>query len=311
MRIGFVGDRGHSAVLKRITQDHDVKTEIRIFNPKRLSDDLYSETFSSLMDECDAVMIASPNDTHSAYLSQILESEYSGYVLCEKLPVSLVEDLKILERMNHEKTFYNFNLRHGILGSEIRSLIQCGDLGSPIHFSAELTHGLAFKKSSVNSWRFSGSGREILNTVGSHLLDFCAWSLDDSPSNVSAVWSSFSPLEKIDTVTIQGELSSGASINLISSYASCFSFAMRVILTDGRIEFDGNEIRVYGPRDTFDSSGLFTNPKQTQMIMIHDPFGESLRTSVFKFLNTVKSNGSFEEKDHRLSISTNSAILEC
>jgi hypothetical protein len=63
--------------------------------------------------------------------------------------------------------------------------------------------------------------------------------------------------------------------------------------------YDGNESRLYYPRDTFDNSGRFTAPPLVKHEKIELPlvWKESLLNSVNAFLDVVRSSAKFDSID--------------
>ncbi len=91
-------------------------------------------------------------------------------------------------------------------------------------------------------------------------------------------------------------MNSDMCVNLFHSYAGPYFTRFMLIGTDGYWEYDGNEARLYYPRDTFDNSGRFTTPPLVKQEKLKYPhvFKESLLNSVNAFLDIVRSSGMFD-----------------
>ena len=89
--------------------------EYKNFKKKKISFEIYKPKNKSSLDaefynrikKFDIFFITSPNTTHFKYLHNLSEK----YIFCEKPPVSKLEDLNKLRKMNTGKIYFNFNLR--------------------------------------------------------------------------------------------------------------------------------------------------------------------------------------------------------
>jgi predicted dehydrogenase len=297
--VGMVGIRNHAQRLRSLLE---CIVDVRwLYHPHRVIDDpRYTPDFQKLR-ECDAIVIASPNDTHVSYLRSL--HDFDGYVLCEKPAATTMHEIHALEDLlgpPPERLMFNFPYRHAKFTKTLsRSLDR---LGTVIGISITVGHGLAFKPEYAGSWRADASRHPqgVIETVGIHFIDL-ALSLFEKPcsmiknmsSNVSRVGSS------ADTARIVFEVNH-ATVSIFVSYAMPFVFEVDVIGTDGRFTLRDGEMRLRAPRETFDERGFFIQPP----IVCREPcepeheYEEALRASVTQFIETVDARKSFPLIDY-------------
>ncbi len=175
-------------------------------------------------DEIDAVIIATPNETHFEITMAALDRGLP--VLCEKpLGMDVAEARKMAAAAVERNaiTMVPFTYRNMPTNQYIKQLIDDGYVGQPYHLSMRYFAGYA--RDGGYAWRFdeekAGSG--ILGDLGSHWLDMARWFLGEV-SEVSAYrsffvdrdarpdGSSYTPVE--DSAVISARFVSGASATL-------------------------------------------------------------------------------------------------
>ena len=136
MKISIIGYRNHSLRLKKLL--------ITEFNIEPIMWNHNTDEFSDLIGS-DAIIIASPQDTHVEYIQKILSESRESYIFCEKPPTTYSSELEYLNDLSYsqkEKIFFNFNYRF----SELAKFVRSNDLGQPLHFNFISSHGLALKE---------------------------------------------------------------------------------------------------------------------------------------------------------------------
>jgi levoglucosan dehydrogenase len=135
-----------------------------------------TNTAELLDHELDAVIIATPNDSHEELALAALDRQL--HVLCEK-PLSLTSEsasrMAARARETGATTMVPFTYRYMPTNRFVKRLIDDGYLGRPFHLNLRYFTGYA--REHGYNWRFdtgqAGSG--VLGDLGSHWLDLAEW----------------------------------------------------------------------------------------------------------------------------------------
>jgi predicted dehydrogenase len=314
LNVGVIGYRNHAERLIEIIDQSNLGVVKTVFHPSERPDKPYiTNNFDELLKQ-DAVVIASPNATHYEYLVR-LANDFEGYVLCEKPPVSSIEQLEALT-LDPGRFLFNFNYRYSRLTRIISESIEDGRLGVPVHMNAIMCQGLAFKEGYADSWR-ADAGQHmhgVTETKAIHYVDMARVLFGNiakyeySPSRVSGHGTAF------DTCHLAIAHDSGVTTSLFMSYAAPLVTQVTVVGTNGVIEFHDNSITISTPRDTFDKRGFFATPPKTTLKDYQgeraDMYYESLENSVTHFLSHCRTNKPFATSEFHASLETNRFILE-
>jgi predicted dehydrogenase len=143
--------------------------------------DAYND-WSTMLDsgDIDAVIVASPNETH--YEISMAALDRGLPVLCEKpLGMNVAEAHKMADAAHQHGaiTMVPFTYRFMPTNQFVKQLITDGYVGRPYHLSMRYFAGYA--RDGAYAWRFdeekAGSG--ILGDLGSHWLDMARWFLGE------------------------------------------------------------------------------------------------------------------------------------
>ena len=158
MKFSIIGYKNHSLRLKNILNDFGYNNIIN-FN--------YHTDKISIIEDSDVFFIATPNDTHVDWIKKL--GNYNKYIFCEKPPATNENDLDEIQDYRG-KLFFNFNYRFSYLSKIINNYNNNGELGSPIYINCLSTHGLAFKDSFKDNWRFNNKSlfSSIVGNLGIH-----------------------------------------------------------------------------------------------------------------------------------------------
>ena len=184
------------------------------------------DDWSTLLDsgEVDAVIVASPNETHYPITMAALDRGLP--VLCEKplgMNVAEADEMADAARRSGLTTMVPFTYRFMPTNQFVRQLIAEGYLGQPYHLSMRYFTGYA--RDGAYAWRFdeSRAGSGILGDLGSHWLDMARWLLGEVTA-VSAQSDRFIPRQPRpdgtpytqveDSAVILARFESGASATL-------------------------------------------------------------------------------------------------
>ncbi len=130
--------------------------------------------------EIDAVVIATPNETHYEITMAALNHDMP--VLCEKpLGLNVAEANKMAEVAAERDaiTMVPFTYRFMPTNQFVKQLIVDGYVGQPYHLSMRYFAGYA--RDGAYAWRFdeAKAGSGILGDLGSHWLDMARWFLGE------------------------------------------------------------------------------------------------------------------------------------
>ncbi|WP_320130640.1 Gfo/Idh/MocA family oxidoreductase [uncultured Sphaerochaeta sp.] len=142
-------------------------------NPHR-----YKDPYALILDKCvDAVVIASPDNTHAEFVLSCLEE--GKPVFCEKpLATNLQDGLRIIEKevsLGRKLVSLGFNRRFDPWHCDVRKECQSGNLGKPL-----LWKGVHRNASAM----YANSGAFILNNSAGHDVDSARWILDSEVQQV-------------------------------------------------------------------------------------------------------------------------------
>lgn len=162
---------------REIGRTHDVATRWAI--PSAYTD--WATMFAS--GEIDAVIVASPNETHYDITMAALERGLA--VLCEKplgLNVGEAQRMADTARERGAITMVPFTYRFMPTNRFVKQLIIEGYVGRPYHLSMRYFAG--YGRDGAYAWRFdeARAGSGILGDLGSHWLDMAGWFLGEVTS---------------------------------------------------------------------------------------------------------------------------------
>jgi predicted dehydrogenase len=314
LNIGLIGYQNHAARLLELVNQSTLAKVRHVYHPiKELALPGATRELVDLF-ACDAIFIASPNDTHFGYL-QYLSENYSGYIFCEKPPLSSLQELDEYSG-NSKRVFFNFNYRFSRIRDAVTESIENGELGQPIHMFVSMSQGLAYKDSYPGSWRADATRHRhgVTETKSIHFIDMAIFLFGDlsdynyTPSNIAKTGSAY------DTSFINLHFRSGPIVTLLMSYATPLTSEMRVVGTNGVIEYKDDVLKIYSPRDTFDERGFFASPPEKIIFgyanTAKDLYEESLERSVDYFMQICADGMDFPANLHQASLDTNRLVLE-
>jgi len=314
--VGVIGYKNHAYKLISILDNFSNCNVKFIYHPtKNLTDKRFTDDFSKLL-ICDAIFIASPNQTHFEYLKKLI-STYTGHIFCEKPPVTSIKDINFLQNISKEnksKIYFNFNYRFSNLANILKTNMNSEQLGKIIQINIISTHGLAFKNEYEKSWRADGkiNKHTILETVSIHYVDLFTSLFGEIkttkyfPSLVSEHGTSF------DTSNLMIKYSNGINLSILNSYASPYLEDFLILGSNGYIRIINDELIIYSPRDTYDKNKFFTTPPiyEKQSFSTTLDYENSLSESIKLFISKIKNHENFDIKDYDLSLQSNKIILE-
>lgn len=313
-KISIIGYRNQALKLRTIVKQKNCTIDW-IYHPTKSEFENSTNELKNIYDS-DAIIIASPNETHYNYIEKILEN-YSGYIFCEKPPVTTNEELIQLQnisKVNKQRIFFNFNLRFGDINNGIENALREGHIGEIIDINIISSKGYAFKEEYQNSWRSNGKKNlhNILDSVTIHFIDLLNIFLkevleyDYQPKLISMRGTAF------DTIKLNLKYEKEISVSILNSYAAPFYNELTIVGTNGILTFSNNKMIILSPRNTFDEKGFFKIPPErvSKPFNFEQEFSKSTENIIDYFLQVVNKKGSFNTKYFDASVKTTKMILD-
>ncbi|HWQ95841.1 MAG TPA: Gfo/Idh/MocA family oxidoreductase [Candidatus Methylomirabilis sp.] len=317
LTISIVGKSGHAGHLIDILKRKEGIDLEFVYYPKRCDDSNLPVTsnFNDLLGS-EAIIIASPTDTHAYYLNQL--KSYEGYILVEKPIFSSEEETEEFRKWpihKKEKIKVNYNFRYSRITKVIEEICSAQSFGEPIAFYIHTSHGLAYKENYLKSWR-SRPERSfgVVELVGSHFINLSMYLFGEIlNSNIRTlnIYKNIQIDTSPDTTIINLEMEKGIIVNLFHSYAGPKFNKILLIGTNGFLDYDGKTIKFYSPRDSFDQKGRFDNPPLVFSIeQKHEAiWQESLEESLDHFIEVARTKNKFQMKELEQSLDTMKPIF--
>ena len=302
MKVSIIGYKNHAKRLESILNDMGIIPYM--WNH-------HTDNFTNLIGS-DAILISSPNDTHVEYIKKILKMSPQTYIFCEKPPAVNLVELDYLDSLDSNikgRIFFNFNRRF----SYISKLVKEGNFGKPVHFNFVSSHGLAFKDTFKDNWRFKSTNKlmGVYGTVAIHYIDMCIWLLGEC-ENISINKSTYSESNLADSVTIDMKFKNGCTTNIFVSYVTPFINRSNMIFENAIVEQEDGIINLYENWNTIDEKGFFKKPNKQTLLELESSreyYNDSLENSLVEFLKVVKDKDSFPSEYFSKSLESNRILL--
>lgn len=329
IHVGIIGYQNHASRLRDMIAENSNVELITVYHPnkdkidtllkqKNTSQLNYTHIWSDL-EEVDAYVIASPSETHFNYLKKIIAS-YVGrsnlpYIYCEKPCATSLIELKWLKKSSerlYSKLFFGFNYRFSKISCLIKKTLKEKDFGKPIYVNFNITHGLAYKNSVAENWRFTNSDifSRISGNLGIHYIDLCM-NYFGEVRQIDLFEINIAGHKQPDTSQIRLKFQNNFIANIFLSYATVFSKEMTLFLSNAVVKADENDSTVFYPRDTYNLDGSFSRPIEKNYVSMIDCDRSSsgLLESVSYFLKTVNNREHFKIEDFNLSLKSTHAVF--
>lgn len=264
------------------------------------------------MSDVDACIVCTPNGAHLDNCEQLA---VLGIPVFLEKPISNrtvnAEQLLDLFSGDPSSIFVNYNWVNGELFKTLKSVIDSGIIGDVSHLSFACGHGYSFNKSFDSDWRSTqASTREM---VGVHLVHLALSLFPDL--QIKDVYDS-----SVSTSSRKKGYYDASSIVLIGirltaylrvSYATAYHCHILMHGSDGELVYDGDELIVRAPRDTFDMQGRYAQPKVVlqKKISWSEDLSESSYKSVRQFILNVESGQPVSsQRENQIALKANQVI---
>lgn len=321
MRVGVIGIKNQAAKIINYLARLEYVDNIIVYYPRHVGRPRYifeqgvdrnilvTNNFIDIL-KAQAVFIASPSQTHVKYIKKILTS--NAYIFCEK-PLAIswddVDYLEGLSERHRARINANFNMVFGDFSSALKRFKSSGQIGIPIHLSITSTHGLSYKKSYVDNWRFNDMNpfSNIFGNVGIHYIHLFE-SIFGAVKKFNFTSINFNKQVICpDTVAINLSNHDCITASIFLSYSAPFQKSFQCIFTDGILFDRDGVIEIQRPRDSFDEAGNFVAAKRN--FLLEDNCKNSLERSIDYFFQVVLENGQFKNNDFELAVNASKRIL--
>ena len=265
LRFGIIGFGGAGMALYKHLIELDRCEVCAVLDPHeealaraRSMDDrlrVYQDTASFLSSELDAVVVASPDRTHTEYIVKALESK--KHVLCEKpLADSLDGCRQILKAeaaakgcvaaVQHQMRFLPIHVR-------MKELLEARALGSISYVEGLYIHNLRERATRFHPWRFEDGATPLVYS-GCHFVDLLRWLLDDEVEQVMAMSNNLAfpeyPGSDLDVLLMK--FRSGVIGKVVTAFGL------------GRPQ--DHSVRIYGAKRSLENNLLFSEDGQFEVI---------------------------------------------
>ena len=274
--LGIVGSGNQAKKIIKVINSK--KQKIDIFNYRKENIDNFKKK--------KIIFIASSTNTHNEYLKKL--KNFKNYIFLEKPGASNLKELKYIEKNFKKRLYINYNFIFSKLFKVIKKEMNTKKYGKLLRLDIIQCNGLAFKKNYEN-WRFDNkkcSGIEEINTV--HFINFVL-NLFKKVKLISKIKLNISK-RNIDNAEYKFLANNQTIINIFNSYTSPYIIEMKLIFENAILNYDGNYLKYFYPRDTFDKKNRFKQPKLRKKLKINfsQDWIYSNKNSIKFFLEQVK-----------------------
>ena len=299
MKISIIGYKNHALRLKSILNKLGYDNVVN-----------YNYHTDSLEDS-DVYFISSPNETHMEWIDKLKEQD--KYIFCEKPPATNLEDIGRLEVLLNKKLYFNFNYRCSTLVDTAKHYMETKELGKLLYIDCISTHGLAFKESFQDNWRFKSDNlfSSIIGNVGIHYMDLVGYlcgNISDINIRTGSVVSDNLP----DTATLD-IVNDLCDVKVFLSYAAPFRNQITMIFDNGILELLDGKVTLQTPRDIVDKDGRFKPPDYVHLAEFNNSkeyYDDSLKSSIEYFMECVENDESISTEHYNQSITTTKKLLK-
>ena len=305
MKIGIIGDGGHSKKIQSILK----KKKFKFFIYKPNKPNYFDDVEFNRLKKCNVIFIITPNSSHYTYIKKLYNN---SYIFCEKPPVNNKIQFSKLKKIKSNKIYFNYNFRF-LQISKILNDRNKYNLGKLVYANLIASHGLAKKEDYKLSWRsnIKKCPKGIFEIVSIHYLDLINYffniiNIENTKLlNLSKVGNGY------DTSLTVLKVENNALVNIFTTYNSAYSKNFCFLFENGIIEQKNNNIKIYGPALNFDKKGFFKSPKIIKKISINSnkDVANSLSDSIDYFIKHARTKKIFNKNNWKTSIESNYLIL--
>ena len=261
--------------------------------------------------ESDAIIVASPTFAHMAQLEALIE--YDGYILVEKPAVDSQSEITALLNFPVDwksRARVNFNFPFNPVAMILEKVLEENMVGEPIFATFETNHGGAFKSDWDDTWRASERFAGPLYTVGIHYVQWLTTRFGN-PAHISTRTTNHSRGPADDTGIAHMTWDDGFYATVMTSYASGFKVNFQITGTDGYVVYDGLDVKIFAPRETFDDRGFFARPPESALARLpwNDAYRDSVEKSQRAFIELVRTGAKIDPAEFDRDVQMMNVLL--
>lgn len=269
--------------------------------------------------DLDAVIIATPSQTHSSLVRKALE--HGLHVFCEKPLCLNYGESKELASLAHDKKLVNqvgYHYRYVGAFQEMKRIVESGALGQISHVLAE-AYGPVILRTKGRTWRtVRAEGGGCLYDYAAHPIDLLIWCFGEPDSVSGTIMNSIFSSDTDDEVysTLMWEksgLSAHLSVNWSDESFRKMSTKITVTGTNGRLSADRQEIQLYLREQTTSLPGYRKgwNVRYTTELTQAVGFylrGEEYSAQIDDFISAIRAVNGASSSDFSSAAATDRAI---
>ena len=264
------------------------------------------------MSDFDACIVCTSNSPHLDNCEQLAELGVPVFLekpICNRT----VDAEQLLDRFGDDPSsiFVNYNWVNSELFKTLKSVTDSGIVGDVSHFSFAYGDGYSFNKSFDGDWQSTSASTPEM--IGVHLVhlalslfsDLQVKELYDTSVSTSSRKKGFYDASSI--VLIEPRLIAYLRV----SYATAYHCHILMNGSDCELVYDGDELIVRAPRDTFDIQSRYTQVKTVlkKKIPWSKDISESSYKSVRKFILNVHSGQPVSSKrENQIALKANRLV---
>ena len=296
-----IGYKNHAKkIIKFINENKNIHIK-NIYHPQKKLNNKFTNSLNDVL-ESDAIFIICPTEKHFFYLNYLQKKKYNGYIFCEKLPVSRIEDVKKLRKFSYKKIYFNFNLEFSELAYQLKNK----RFGKLKRLNIEDSKPFLLKKNINKNWRLKDF-KILITNILPHYLYLIRKYLDNN--NFKILTGTKNENTKIIDNISMHIYSKNYLINIMLSYSDRLKKRYTLNFTKAAVEIDDDKTKIFKPIIKLNSKKRFINSPIYSVKKNIDMNYISNKKSVDFFIEKMKNNSFFLKSDYFLSLEVNKEIL--
>ena len=281
--------RGYGNHAKRIEQILKLNKRVETY---QISRNFFS---NEIKENTQALIICSPNFTHSKYIKKSLNFDPDLPIYCEKPILNNSKDYnEIVKLIKKGRLYPGFNLRRSLIKNILK--IHKKKLGNIKSLLINVSYPFGLKNSYSNSWKsnYEQSSLGVMENLSIHFIDLAYYLFGEELQKKIILSDFLNSVPRNCDALIKHKNGSITSIH--NSYSEVLNSQIVFNFENGRIIIDDEGYSIYSPTLNLDvekdfclKSPLIANSKKN----FGEIFEDSLKNSVELFIDKIKKGKSF------------------
>ncbi len=300
MKIGIVGYRRHARKHIDLLRKNYKNSQIIIFHPDKNSPEI-TNNFDDLT-ICDCIIISSPTNTHLNYVKKLAEYKFNNPIYLEKPGFNSIKESLELEKLQSK---YSLNITIGYhfpydeIIKKLKKIVDDEETGQIISCDLLISKGISYSDWFHDDWRRKDN-YAVSHTGLSHLLSIYYFLFEKNIFQKLDAKIFFNDETNSYDVACATATKSKPILKAIFSWGSPLVKLKIQILTANKIILvEDDTLEVRSPRDVFDESGYYINPKKTYSKKI---LSKGIEPSLNSFLERSKNGTKFNLKLFQIAL---------